>query len=156
MMKIGTYKTYASDQAPLREPALTDALASLALTSRDVFCDIGCGDGRVLIAAVRRYRCQAVGIEIDPLKANEARAKIREAVQDGRIRKGSIKVVTGDATKFDPTHYGITAAVAYLWPETLAEIKATVRKVPRVAVPFHQIEGVAHTARYKDNYLYFH
>jgi cyclopropane fatty-acyl-phospholipid synthase-like methyltransferase len=30
--------------------------------------DLGSGDGRVLIVAVREYRAQAVGIEIDPLR----------------------------------------------------------------------------------------
>jgi cyclopropane fatty-acyl-phospholipid synthase-like methyltransferase len=30
--------------------------------------DLGCGDGRVLIIAARRFGAQAVGIEIDPLR----------------------------------------------------------------------------------------
>ena len=30
--------------------------------------DLGCGDGRMIITAVRRYGARAVGIEIDPLR----------------------------------------------------------------------------------------
>lgn len=34
----------------------------------DVVYDLGCGDGRFIIAAARRYGARAVGIEIDPLR----------------------------------------------------------------------------------------
>jgi SAM-dependent methyltransferase len=30
--------------------------------------DLGCGDGRIIVTAARRYGAQAVGIEIDPLR----------------------------------------------------------------------------------------
>jgi precorrin-6B methylase 2 len=34
----------------------------------DVVYDLGCGDGRIIIAAARHYGAKAVGIEIDPLR----------------------------------------------------------------------------------------
>ena len=34
----------------------------------DIVYDLGCGDGRILIAAARDYGAKAVGIEIEPLK----------------------------------------------------------------------------------------
>jgi cyclopropane fatty-acyl-phospholipid synthase-like methyltransferase len=34
----------------------------------DVVYDLGCGDGRIILAAVRRFDSRAVGIEIDPLR----------------------------------------------------------------------------------------
>jgi len=34
----------------------------------DIVYDLGCGDGRTIIAAARRYGVKAVGIEIDPLR----------------------------------------------------------------------------------------
>lgn len=34
----------------------------------DIVYDLGCGDGRMIIAAARNYGAQAVGIEIDPLR----------------------------------------------------------------------------------------
>ncbi len=34
----------------------------------EVVYDLGCGDGRVLIMAARRFHARAVGIEIDPLR----------------------------------------------------------------------------------------
>ena len=34
----------------------------------DLVYDLGCGDGRMIITAARRYSAQAVGIELDPLR----------------------------------------------------------------------------------------
>lgn len=34
----------------------------------DVVYDLGCGDGRLVITAARRYGAKAVGVEIDPLR----------------------------------------------------------------------------------------
>jgi cyclopropane fatty-acyl-phospholipid synthase-like methyltransferase len=34
----------------------------------DIVYDLGCGDGRTVITAVRQYGARAVWIEIDPLR----------------------------------------------------------------------------------------
>lgn len=58
-------------------------LETANLTSEDVLIDLGCGDGRVLVEASKRYGCQGIGIEIDELLATQAREKIHdENLQD--------------------------------------------------------------------------
>ena len=39
-----------------------------AVGPKDTLYDLGCGDGRILITAARRYGAKAVGIEIDPFR----------------------------------------------------------------------------------------
>jgi hypothetical protein len=34
----------------------------------EIFCDLGCGEGRVLITAAKEFSAHAIGVEIDPLK----------------------------------------------------------------------------------------
>jgi SAM-dependent methyltransferase len=36
--------------------------------SDDIVYDLGCGDGRIIVTAARRYGARAVGIELDPLR----------------------------------------------------------------------------------------
>jgi len=43
-------------------------LAMAEVGPDDLLYDLGCGDGRMLVTAVRRYGARAVGIEIDPLR----------------------------------------------------------------------------------------
>jgi predicted RNA methylase len=39
--------------------------------------DLGCGDGRILIVAVRQFGARAVGIEVDPLRYLWSQIRIR-------------------------------------------------------------------------------
>lgn len=56
-------------------PDVVDRMLGLAqVTKDDVVCDLGCGDGRILVAAAKRYGCRAVGYDLDPLRAAEARS----------------------------------------------------------------------------------
>jgi cyclopropane fatty-acyl-phospholipid synthase-like methyltransferase len=49
----------------------------------DVVYDLGCGDGRIAIAAARDHGARAVCVDIDPQRVREARENVRRAgVQD--------------------------------------------------------------------------
>src|SRR5579871_6243509 len=41
--------------------------------------DLGCGDGRILVPVVERYKAKAVGVEISPKLAEEASTRIKKA-----------------------------------------------------------------------------
>lgn len=53
---------------------VTDRMLKMArVTKNDVVCDLGCGDGRIIITAAKRYGCRAIGYDLDPLRVQEAR-----------------------------------------------------------------------------------
>lgn len=60
----------------------------------DIVYEPGPGDGRVLIAAVKKGAKKAVGIEIDPKKAAEATENAKKAKVDDKV-----KIIEGDALK---------------------------------------------------------
>lgn len=49
------------------------------VTSKDVVYDLGCGDGRIVITAAKKYGAHAVGIDIDPERIRESVANAKEA-----------------------------------------------------------------------------
>jgi len=49
------------------------------VSERDVVLDIGCGDGRVCIAAARRHGARSVGVDIEPYWVELAAARAAEA-----------------------------------------------------------------------------
>ncbi len=51
-------------------------LKMAGVTKNDVVYDLGCGDGRIVVTAARRYGCRAVGYDIDPLRLQEARTNV--------------------------------------------------------------------------------
>ena len=61
-------------------PDVVDRMLALARTDRsDVVYDIGCGDGRIVIAAARKYGARGVGIDIDEGLIAKARAAAEAA-----------------------------------------------------------------------------
>ena len=53
-------------------------LTVAGITKDDVVYDLGCGDGRIVVTAARRYGCKAVGYDLDPLRIQEARKNAAE------------------------------------------------------------------------------
>ncbi|MBC8072746.1 MAG: class I SAM-dependent methyltransferase [Deltaproteobacteria bacterium] len=45
----------------------------------DVVYDLGCGDGRLVIEAARRFGARGVGVDLDPERVAEARANVEKA-----------------------------------------------------------------------------
>ena len=53
---------------PTRMRVVHTMLSMAEVGPDDVVYDLGCGDGRTILTAARRYGARAVGIEIDPLR----------------------------------------------------------------------------------------
>ena len=51
----------------------------------DVVYDLGCGDGRIVVEAARRYGARGVCVDIDPQRIAEARASAAAAGVGDRI-----------------------------------------------------------------------
>jgi SAM-dependent methyltransferase len=77
---------------------------------RDVVYDLGCGDGRIVIEAARRYGARGVGIDIDPERIAEARANARKARVEGRT---AFRVADLFESDFSPA----TVVTLYLLPQ---------------------------------------
>jgi SAM-dependent methyltransferase len=61
-------------------PAAVDKMLQLAeVKAGDFVVDLGCGDGRINIAAAQRFGARGLGVDFDPQRIVEADAKAREA-----------------------------------------------------------------------------
>jgi SAM-dependent methyltransferase len=119
----------AGRQAPSRTPdapfvptpdiVVEGMLTMAGVTGRDVVYDLGCGDGKIVIAAARRG-ARGVGIDIDPARIAEANDNARRAGVADRVT-----FILGDI--FDPAiRIGDATVVAlYLWE------RLNVKLIPR-------------------------
>jgi precorrin-6B methylase 2 len=69
----------------------------------DVLYDLGCGDGRIVIAAARQFGARGVGIDIDPDRVQAARAAVSAAGVTDKVTiiQGNIfdpSIAIGNAT----------------------------------------------------------
>lgn len=63
---------------PTSHEVVDEMLKLGSVTSRDVIYDLGCGDGRIVIAAAKRFGTRGVGIDIDPERIQEAKANAKK------------------------------------------------------------------------------
>src|SRR5918999_2900139 len=64
---------------PTPQDVVDDMLRLANVRKGDVLYDIGSGDGRIAIAAAKKYGIRAVGIDIDPERIREATENARKA-----------------------------------------------------------------------------
>ena len=87
------------------EPTAVDVVQVMLRLARvsagDVVYDLGCGDGRIVIAAARQAGARGVCVDIDPRRIAESRENAREAGVADRIRflnQDLLATDIGDAT----------------------------------------------------------
>jgi SAM-dependent methyltransferase len=64
---------------PTPDDVVERMLKLAGTTKMDVVYDLGCGDGRIPIAAARIYGARGVGIDLDPKRIEESRANAKAA-----------------------------------------------------------------------------
>lgn len=78
---------------------VVDRMLTLAkVTPDDVVYDLGCGDGRIPIAAAVKYGARGVGLDIDPALIERSRANAKAAGVDGRVEFRVQDVLTADVS----------------------------------------------------------
>ncbi|MEM7716343.1 MAG: class I SAM-dependent methyltransferase [Cyanobacteria bacterium P01_A01_bin.68] len=60
---------------PCNQEIVEAILKFAQINSEDVIYDLGCGDGRILITAAKKYGTRGVGIDIDPKLVEQAKQK---------------------------------------------------------------------------------
>jgi SAM-dependent methyltransferase len=110
---------------------VVDRMLMLAETrSSDVVYDIGCGDGRIVIAAASRYGTRGVGIDIDPDLIARANAAARTAGVSHLVTfrvQDAMTVDVSEATVV--TLYLLAASNAKLRPLLTARLRPGARIV---------------------------
>lgn len=112
-------------------PEVVDEMLRLVdVKAGDLLYDLGCGDGRIVIAAAKRFGIRAVGIDIDPVRITESN---ENAVKAGVVDK--VRFLQQDLFEADfkdasvVTMYLLTSVNMRLRPKLLAELKPGTRLV---------------------------
>jgi precorrin-6B methylase 2 len=87
----------------------------------DVVADLGCGDGRIVIEAVRRFGARGLCVDIDPRRIAEATGNARAAGVADRIR-----FVNGDLLKAELRE--VTVVMLFLSPALNRELRPKLRR----------------------------
>ena len=110
---------------------VVDRMLSLAEVSRDdVVFDLGCGDGRIPIAAARKYGARGVGIDIDPARIAESKANARAAGVESLVEFRLEDALTADVSRATVvTLYLLSSSNEKLRPMLVRQLKPGARIV---------------------------
>ena len=107
------------------EPTPDDVVAEmlrLADVKRgDIVYDLGCGDGRIVIAAARDFGAHGVGIDIDP-------QRIKESVENARAAGVTGQVAFKEDDLFETDIREATVVTLFLWPSLNLKLKPKLLK----------------------------
>jgi SAM-dependent methyltransferase len=104
---------------PTPDDVVERMLRMAQVTPNDVVYDLGAGDGKIVIAAAKRFGARAIGIEYNPEMAKFAQSKVEAAGVVGKAR-----IVQGDifATDFSQA----TVVTMYLLPALNLKLRPTI------------------------------
>jgi predicted RNA methylase len=116
--------------APKREPdvvyvptpqKVVDKMLEMAEVKKgDVVYDLGCGDGRIVVTAAKKYGVKAIGFDINP-------ERVKESLENVRTNKVEKLVTIKEADIFTLDLSEATVVTLYLLPEL------NVRLMPQLA-----------------------
>jgi precorrin-6B methylase 2 len=103
---------------PTPDEVVDRMLRMAQVTKDDVVYDLGAGDGKIAIAAAKKFGARATGIEYNPEMAKHAQSNAEKAGVNGRAR-----IIQGDifATNFSEA----TVVTMYLLPNLNMKLRPT-------------------------------
>lgn len=115
---------------PTPESVVEKMLDMAAVTGSDLVYDLGCGDGRIVIAAAKERGARGVGIDLDPERIRESKENAREARVTDRVmfvRQDLYNTDLRDATVV--TLYLLPSVNLEIRPKLFKELKPGTRVV---------------------------
>jgi predicted RNA methylase len=105
---------------PTPQPVVDRMLEMAEVKKDDIVYDLGCGDGRIVVTAAKKFGVKAIGVDIDP-------QRIREAKENVRTNGVAHLVTIKEADIFELDFSDATVVTLYLLPDL------NVRLMPKLA-----------------------
>jgi len=139
-MRLPPHQAHTPDVVYVGTPydVVSRMLKLAALKKSDVVYDLGCGDGRMIVLAAKKYGCRGIGYDIDPERVAAALENVRKnGVGD------LVKIVQADLFTVDLS--GADVLSLYLLPDINERLKPQFEKLkPGSRLVFHDygLEGI--------------
>jgi tRNA G37 N-methylase Trm5 len=107
---------------PTPQEAVDKMLEMAEVKKDDLVYDLGCGDGRIVVTAAKRYGVTAVGIDIDPQRVAESKENV---IKNGVEKQVTIK--QGDIFELDLSD--VDVVTLYLLPSLNVKLMPQLAKM---------------------------
>jgi SAM-dependent methyltransferase len=126
----GTQRPTLAPYVPTPHDVVDRMLDLARVSSGDVVVDLGSGDGRLVIAAARRFGARGIGIDIDPARIAEGRANAAAAGVGSLVEFRQQDAMEADLSQATVvTLYLLSSSNVKLRPRLLSQLKPGARIV---------------------------
>jgi len=107
---------------PTPQPVVDKMLDMAKVTDKDIVFDLGCGDGRIVATAAKKYGAKGIGVDIDPDRIKDS----NETVKKLNVEK-LVEIRQGDALKVKDLEKG-TVVMLYMLDEFMKKLEPIAKK----------------------------
>ncbi|GAB4145890.1 MAG: hypothetical protein Tsb009_18230 [Planctomycetaceae bacterium] len=139
---LGTPLAQADDSpdvvyVPTPQDVVDRMLKIAKVTKGDVVYDLGCGDGRIVVTAARKFGCKGIGFDINPVRIKESLANVKKYKVEKLVKIQNKNIFKVDLSK-------ASVVTMYLLPELNLRLVPQLNKMKpgsRVVTHEYGIEG---------------
>jgi tRNA A58 N-methylase Trm61 len=107
---------------PSEQVVVEKMLQMAKLKKNDIVFDLGCGDGRIVVTAAKKFGCKGVGIDYDPNRVEES----LETMKKAGVTKEQVEIREGDALKVKDLEKA-TVITLYMLPEFMEKLEPQIK-----------------------------
>ena len=103
---------------PTEQVVVEKMLEMAKVKKDDLVFDLGCGDGRIVVTAAKKYGAKGVGVDIDPARIKDSLETMRKA----GVSKDLVDIRQGDALKVKDLEKA-SVIMLYMLPEFMEKLE---------------------------------
>ena len=107
---------------PSEQVVVEKMLQMAKIKKDDVVFDLGCGDGRIVVTAAKKYGCKGVGVDIDAARIKDSQETMRKA----EVTKEQVDIRQGDALKVKDLE-NASVIMLYMLPEFMEKLEPQIK-----------------------------
>jgi ubiquinone/menaquinone biosynthesis C-methylase UbiE len=108
---------------PTEQVVVQKMLEMAKIKKDDIVYDLGCGDGRIVVTAAKKFGCKGVGIDYDPERVKDS----LETMKKAGVTKELVDIREGDALQVKDLEKA-TVIMLYMLPEFMEKLEPQMKK----------------------------
>jgi ubiquinone/menaquinone biosynthesis C-methylase UbiE len=108
---------------PTEQEVVEKMLDMAKVKKSDLVYDLGCGDGRIVATAAKKYGAKGVGVDIDPERIKDSKKTLKKFEVEGMV-----DIREGDALKVKDLNKA-TVIMLYMLPQFMEKLEPQAKKL---------------------------